>query len=91
MRYMAGIAETKRIPKPPDAMICVSPLVRKGQGEIVTSSSTGSEKSVVIDAREEVRSYVCTVQFSLGPKGPPRKRPRRPDSGRILERGLRMA
>lgn len=55
-RYIAGMAETKRIPSPPEAV-----------------------------------AAVWTVQFSFGPKGPPRKRPRMPDSGRILERGLRMA
>jgi hypothetical protein len=32
-----------------------------------------------------------TVQFSLGPKGPPNKRPRIPDSGRARESGLRIA
>lgn len=32
-----------------------------------------------------------TVQFSLGPKGPPNQRPNKPDSGRAFAKGLRIA
>lgn len=55
-RYMAGIADTNRIPSPPEAV-----------------------------------AAVWTVQFSFGPKSPPKSLPRRPLSGMAREKGFRMA
>ena len=85
---------TKNTPKKPAVTVSAMSLPASCFGHSLSRCSrymAGTALTKRIPIPPAAVAALWTVQFSFGPKGPPKRRPRMPDSGSAFDKGLIIA